>query len=135
MPGIRKCNSGSNYILIFGKLFHICKLVHIDWKPRILIAWFLLVQLSNNVADFFVCFSVWGAFPIVSLPCATFWSEHLYFAEFWNYNLQFIRTVHRLSSSVFPWCSLIFPKYSLIRPWSSWSFNWFFYGFNRFFHA
>ena len=28
--GIRKCNSASNYILIFTKLFHIHKLIHID---------------------------------------------------------------------------------------------------------
>ena len=29
-PGIRKCNPASNYILIFGKLFHICKLIHMN---------------------------------------------------------------------------------------------------------
>ena len=33
---IRKCNSASNYILKFGKLFYIYKLIHIDLNPRIL---------------------------------------------------------------------------------------------------
>ena len=37
----RKCSSASSYILIFGKLFYIYKLIHIDLKPRILIASFL----------------------------------------------------------------------------------------------
>ena len=41
-------NSASNYILIFGKLFYIHKLIHIDLKPRILIASFLLAPLLNN---------------------------------------------------------------------------------------
>ena len=57
MPGIGKCNSASNYILIFGKLFHIYKLVRIDLKLRILIASFLLaLLLNNNVNDFFLVF-------------------------------------------------------------------------------
>ena len=37
-PSIRKCNSASHYILTFGESFHIYKLIHIDSKPRILIA-------------------------------------------------------------------------------------------------
>ena len=41
----QKCNSASNYILIFGKLFHIYKLIHVDLKPRILTALFLLASL------------------------------------------------------------------------------------------
>ena len=45
---IRKCNSASNYILILGKLFYIYKLIHIDLKPRILIASFLLAPLLNK---------------------------------------------------------------------------------------
>ena len=47
-PGIRKCNSVSNHILILGKLFHIYNLIQIDWKRRILIAAILLAWLSNN---------------------------------------------------------------------------------------
>ena len=43
-PGIRRCNSVSNYIGIFG-------------KPRILLASFLLAPLSNNyVNDYFLFF-------------------------------------------------------------------------------
>ena len=41
-------NSASNYILIFGKLFHTFKLMHVDLKPRILIASFLVAPLFNN---------------------------------------------------------------------------------------
>ena len=49
-------NSASNYnyihptiyILIFWKLFHIYKLIHIDLKLRLLIASFLLASLLNN---------------------------------------------------------------------------------------
>ena len=29
-PGIRKCKSASSYVLIFGKLFHVYKPIHID---------------------------------------------------------------------------------------------------------
>ena len=48
---IRKCNSASNYIFIFVKLFHIFKLIHIKLKlrSRILIASFLLRSLLNDV--------------------------------------------------------------------------------------
>ena len=45
---IGKYNSVSNYILIFGKLFYLYKLIHIDLKPRILKASFLLAPLLNN---------------------------------------------------------------------------------------
>ena len=45
---IRKCNSTSNYIFIFGKLFYVFKQIHIDLKPRILIASFLLAPLLNS---------------------------------------------------------------------------------------
>ena len=38
---IRKCNSTSNYIYFY-------KLIHVDLKPRILIASFLLASLLNN---------------------------------------------------------------------------------------
>ena len=44
----RKFDSAFNYILIFGKLFYILKLIHIDLKPRLLIASFLLAPLLNN---------------------------------------------------------------------------------------
>ena len=47
---IRKFNSASNYIRIFGKLFYNYKLIHIDLKSRMLIASFLLLiaPLLNN---------------------------------------------------------------------------------------
>ena len=51
---IRKCNSASNYILIFGKLFYIYKLIHIHLKPRILIPSFLLAPLLNNNINVFI---------------------------------------------------------------------------------
>ena len=46
--GIRKCNSASNYIMIFGKYFHIYKLIHIDQKQRVLIVSLSLALLLNN---------------------------------------------------------------------------------------
>ena len=45
---IGKCNTAFNYILIFRKLFFIYKVTHIDLKPRILTATFLLAPLLNN---------------------------------------------------------------------------------------
>ena len=42
-----KCNARSNYILIFGKLFYIYKLIHIDLKRRMLIALFFASLLNN----------------------------------------------------------------------------------------
>ena len=48
MPGNREFNFVSNYILIFGNLFHIYKLIHFDLKPRTLIDSFLLALLLNN---------------------------------------------------------------------------------------
>ena len=47
------CRISGNAISIqlylkFGKLFHIYKLIHIDLKPGILIASFLLVRLLNS---------------------------------------------------------------------------------------
>ena len=45
---IRKYSSASYYILVLGKLFYIYKLIHIDLKPRILIASFLLAPSLNN---------------------------------------------------------------------------------------
>ena len=50
---IRKCHSTSNYILIFGKLFYLYKLIHINLKPRILIASFLL---TPTIVKQFFCF-------------------------------------------------------------------------------
>ena len=47
-PVIKKCNSARNYILIFRKLFHNQKLIHIDWKPKIFVALSLLARLTNN---------------------------------------------------------------------------------------
>ena len=44
---IWKCNFAFS-TLIFGKWFYICKLIHIDLKPTILIASFLLALLLNN---------------------------------------------------------------------------------------
>ena len=41
---IKKCDSASNYILTFGKMFHIYKLIHIALNPRILISSFLLAS-------------------------------------------------------------------------------------------
>ena len=38
----KKCNCASYYILIFGQLFYIYKLIHNNLKPRIFIASFLL---------------------------------------------------------------------------------------------
>ena len=55
MSGIRECNSASNYISIFGKLFHIYKLIHIDLKPTKLTASMFLV-LITNVNDFLLFF-------------------------------------------------------------------------------
>ena len=49
MPGIRICNSASYYILIFGKLLHIYKVIHIDLKPRILIASFFISIITNKL--------------------------------------------------------------------------------------
>ena len=43
---IGRCNCASIYVLIFRKLFYIYKLIHIDLKPRILIASLLLASLS-----------------------------------------------------------------------------------------
>ena len=45
---IRKCNCASYYILIFGKLFYACELIHIDLKPWIFIDLFLLAPWLNN---------------------------------------------------------------------------------------
>ena len=42
-PAIRNAD-----ILVFGKLFPIYKLIHIDLKPRILTTSFLLARLSSN---------------------------------------------------------------------------------------
>ena len=53
---IIKCNSPSNHILIFGKLFYIYKLIYIDLKPRILIASFLLAPLLNSSCSWSFCF-------------------------------------------------------------------------------
>ena len=41
-------------MLTFGKLFHIYKLIHIDLKPRILIASFLLAPLLNDYVKKFL---------------------------------------------------------------------------------
>ena len=58
MPDIRNYNCASNYILMFGKLFHVYKLIHIDLQPKILMASFLLASLVNNDLMFmsFFCF-------------------------------------------------------------------------------
>ena len=45
---IKKFSLASNYMFIFGKLFYVYKLIHIDLKPRILIASFLLTPFLNN---------------------------------------------------------------------------------------
>ena len=45
---IRNWNSASNYIFRPWKLFYIYKLIHIDLKPRILIASFLWTPSLNN---------------------------------------------------------------------------------------
>ena len=55
MSGIRECNSASNYLSIFGKLFHIYKLIHIDLIPTKLTASMFLV-LITNVNDFLLFF-------------------------------------------------------------------------------
>ena len=43
---------------MFGKLFHVYKLIHIDLQPKILMASFLLASLLNNDLMFmsFFCF-------------------------------------------------------------------------------
>ena len=45
---IKNGNSAPNYVLIFGKLFFVYQLIHIDLKPRILIASFILAPLLND---------------------------------------------------------------------------------------
>ena len=45
---IKKFSFPSNYMFIFGKLYYVYKLIHIDLKPRILIASFLLTPFLNN---------------------------------------------------------------------------------------
>ena len=45
---ISKCDSVSNHLFIFRKLFYIYKLIHVDLKPRILITLTLLTPLLNN---------------------------------------------------------------------------------------
>ena len=47
-PAIKKCNFVSYYILIFGKQFHIDKLIHIDYTPTVLKPSFLLALLLYN---------------------------------------------------------------------------------------
>ena len=50
------------YVMIFGRLFHIYKLIHIDIKPVILKASFLWASLTNNQCKWLFLFFELGFF-------------------------------------------------------------------------